>query len=152
MPLDFLPRSSRFSCAPSPLRQPFISLRFKLMLGFALVSGLVFIGLYGWLYSKALNRVREGLKRDMVNTLDGAIAGIDSAEFSQLSQLPAPQGEPVPSSNSLYQHHQQWLIRIHNVEPRANPYTLIKGAKPFIKTSRKSKVENRNPKGVFPNG
>jgi len=23
---------------------------------------------------------------------------------------------------------------------------------PFIKTSRKSKVENRNPKGVFPNG
>jgi len=152
MSLDFLPRSSRFSYAPSALRHPFISLRFKLMLGFALVSGLVFIGLYGWLYSKALNRVREGLKRDMVNTLDGAIAGIDSAEFSQLSQLPAPQGEPVPSSNSLYQRHQQWLIRIHNVEPRANPYTLIKGAKPFIKTSRKSKVENRNPKGVFPNG
>ncbi|WP_448596991.1 sensor histidine kinase [Thermoleptolyngbya sp.] len=131
MSLDFLPRSGRFSCAPSPLRQPFISLRFKLMLGFALISGLVFIGLYGWLYSKALNRVREGLKRDMVNTLDGAIAGIDSAEFSQLSQLPAPQGEPVPSSNPLYQRHQQWLIRIHNIEPRANPYTLIKGAKPY---------------------
>ncbi len=131
MSLDFLPRSGRFSCAPSPLRHPFMSLRFKLMLGFALVSGLVFIGLYGWLYSKALNRVREGLKRDMVNTLDGAIAGIDSAEFSQLSQLPAPQDEPVPSSNPLYQRHQQWLIRIHNVEPRANPYTLIKGAKPY---------------------
>ncbi|MFQ3628197.1 MAG: hypothetical protein SNJ81_11545, partial [Cyanobacteriota bacterium] len=82
-----------------------MSLRFKLMLGFALVSGMVFIGLYGWLYSKALNRVREGLRRDMVNTLDGAIAGVDPAEFSQLSQLPAPQDQPVPSSNPLYERH-----------------------------------------------
>lgn len=131
MSLDFLPRRGRFSCAPPPPRHPFMSLQFKLMLGFALVSGLVFIGLYGLLYGKALNRVREGLRQDMVNTLDGAIAGIDAAEFLQLSQLPAPQDEPVPSSNPLYQRHQQWLIRIHNVEPRANPYTLIKGAKPY---------------------
>lgn len=131
MSLDFLPRSGRFSCSTSPPRSPFISLQFKLMLGFALVSGLVFVGLYGWLYSKALNRVREGLRQDMVNTLDGAIAGVDATEFSQLSQLPAPQGEPVPASNPLYQRHQEWLIRIHNVEPRANPYTLVKGTKPY---------------------
>ncbi|MFQ3636284.1 MAG: ATP-binding protein, partial [Cyanobacteriota bacterium] len=131
MSFDFLPRSGRFSCAPSPPCNPFMSLRFKLMLGFALVSGMVFIGLYGWLYSKALNRVREGLKQDMVNTLDGAIAGVDPAEFSQLSQLPAPQDQPVPSSNPLYERHQQWLIHVHNVEPRANPYTLIKGTKPY---------------------
>ncbi|WP_225910605.1 sensor histidine kinase [Thermoleptolyngbya sichuanensis] len=131
MSLDFLPRSGRFSCSTSQPRSPFISLQFKLMLGFALVSGLVFVGLYGWLYSKALNRVREGLRQDMVNTLDGAIAGVDATEFSQLSQLPAPQGEPVPASNPLYQRHQEWLIRIHNVEPRANPYTLVKGAKPY---------------------
>lgn len=131
MSLDFLPRSGRFSYSTSQPRHPFMSLRFKLMLGFALVSGLVFVGLYGWLYSKALNRVREGLRQDLVNTLEGAIAGVDSAEFSQLSQLPAPQDEPVPSSNPLYQRHQEWLLRIHSVEPRAIPHTLVKGAKPY---------------------
>ncbi|GAB4142379.1 MAG: hypothetical protein Fur0046_18870 [Cyanobacteria bacterium J069] len=101
------------------------------MTGFALVSGGVFLGLYGWFYTNTVQRSMEGLQGDMVNTLEGAIAGVDTAEFLTLSQLPAPQDEPVPTRNSFYQKHQQWLIRIHQIEPRANPYTLVRGTQPY---------------------
>ncbi|GAB4458193.1 MAG: hypothetical protein OHK0037_01670 [Elainellaceae cyanobacterium] len=101
------------------------------MSGFALVSGVVFVGLYGLFYSTTIDRAMQGLKEDMVNTLNGAIAGLDAAEFSQLSQVPASQNQPVPSSNPLYQRHQRWLIQVHDIEPRANPYTLIKGKEAY---------------------
>jgi signal transduction histidine kinase len=131
MPLDFLRRSDRSKRSLSQLRHPFVGIRFKLISGFALVSGTVFVCLYGWFYNNTVDRAMQGLQQDMVNTLEGAIAGVDSSEFSYLSQLPTPQDTPVPSQNPIYQRHQQWLIRVHDIEPRANPYTLVKGATPY---------------------
>ena len=37
----------------------------------------------------------------------------------------------VPSQDPLYQHHQNWLIDVNSVEPRAiNTYTYVKGSQP----------------------
>lgn len=109
----------------------FVSLRVKLLLSFTVVCGLVFTGLYCWFYNYASQKALERIEEDMVDTLKGAIAGVDGDEYEALAAADVPQGEDVPSQNPLYQAHQQWLREVNQIEPRANPYTVIKGDEPY---------------------
>jgi len=63
--------------------------------------------------------------------LSGATQGIDAEEFQTLAAVEIPQGQILPLTNPLYQKHQAWLQTVHQIEPRANPYTFVAGHKPY---------------------
>lgn len=120
---------------PTPLppapRTRFVSLRLKLLLGFTIVYSLVFAGTYSWFYLDSTDRAIKRTQKSLVDTLEGAIEGIDAEEFQSLSRIKVPQGQPLPLTNPLYQKHQEWLKVVHQIEPRANPYTFIPSRNPY---------------------
>lgn len=108
----------------------FVSLRLKLLLGFTIVYSIVFATAYVWFYRYATDRAMQRIQQDLVDTLAGTIAGIDADEFQTLAAVKVPEGQILPLNNSLYRKHQEWLRIIHQIEPRANPYTFVPGPKP----------------------
>jgi signal transduction histidine kinase/ActR/RegA family two-component response regulator len=116
---------------PKAKRIQFISLRLKLLVGFTVVYGIVFATAYGWFYRYSTDRAMQRIRQDLVDTLEGTIQGIDGDEFRALAAAELPNGQILPLDNPLYQKHQAWLQTIHQIEPRANPYTLIPGSHPY---------------------
>jgi signal transduction histidine kinase len=116
-----------------PQWQPgrFISLRVKLLFGFTIVFSAVFAGAYGWFYTYSTDKALARTRADLVDTLNGTIAGIDGDEFEQLAQAEVLPGQDVPLHNPLYRAHQDWLHKVHLIEPRAIPYTFIRGSQPY---------------------
>ncbi len=119
------------SDAQKKRRTRFFSLRVKLLMGFTVLFTIVFAGAYYWFYSFATNMAMERIQDDMLNTLNGGIAGINGDEFAAMAQDAKPEASGMPDSDPRYQRHQDWLIRLHMVEPRGNPYTFVKGSKPY---------------------
>ncbi|GEM_PF-7003210 len=119
-----------FRPSRAPLKR-FVSLRSKLLVSFTLVCGVAFSGLYWWFYGFVTQRALDRLETDLVDTLRGAIAGIDTEDFSALASVKLQPGQTVPENNLLYQQHQRWLLNVKQIEPRANAYSLIKGSKPY---------------------
>ncbi|MFB2894067.1 hypothetical protein ACE1CI_14245 [Aerosakkonemataceae cyanobacterium BLCC-F50] len=109
----------------------FISLRFKLLLGFTIVYSIISVATYGWFYRYSTDKAMQRIEQDLVDTLKGAVKGIDAEEFETLAQVKVPERQILPLANLLYQKHQQWLNLVHQIEPRANPYTFIVGSKPY---------------------
>jgi TIR domain len=68
---------------------------------------------------------RQRVEQTMQETLKGAIAGINGAEFAQLAQVKLPPGQLEPVNNPLYQKHQDWLKTIHQIAPAALPTTYL---------------------------
>jgi len=112
-------------------RAKFISLRLKLLVGFTVVYSVVFATAYAWFYRFSSDRAMQRIQKDLVVTLEGAIQGIDPEEFQLLAVVEVPQGQTLPTEHSLYQEHQAWLQTVHQIEPRANPYTFVAGHKPY---------------------
>ncbi len=123
-----LPATLRLGRAPLNC---FVSLPSKLLVSFTLVCGVAFSGLYWWFYGFITQRALDRLETDLVDTLMGAIAGIDTEDFSALAAVKLQPGQTVPENNRLYQQHQRWLLNVKQIEPRANAYTLIKGNQPY---------------------
>ncbi len=109
----------------------FISLRIKLLIGFTVVIAIFYTSAYHWFYQFAVNRAVQRIREDLVGTLKGAIAGIDGDQFEALSKITLPPGQHEPLDNPLYTAHQNWLYRVSLVENRANPFTFIRGQKPY---------------------
>ena len=112
-------------------RRRFLSLRIKLVLGFTLVFNAVFVLTFIWFYTFASNSATNQIRADLVDTLNGALAGIDGDEFARLTQVTLRDGEDVPRHNALYQRHQAWLDSIRKIEPNASPYTFVAGDAPY---------------------
>jgi HAMP domain-containing protein len=115
---------------PNPKRAFFLSLRWKLLIGFTLLFTVVFAGAYYWFYTFSTQAAVGRIQEDLVETLHAAVKGVDSdalealAKEGQAGRLGAPEADP------RYLEHQAWLGTVHEIEPRANPYTYIKGAAP----------------------
>ncbi len=112
-------------------RSRFISLRVKLLFGFTILFAVVFAGAYYWFYNFATNMALDRIRDDMLSTLNGAIAGINGDEFADMAQNAQPEASGMPDSDPRYQRHQDWIARLHLVEPRGNPYTFVHGTKPY---------------------
>jgi PAS domain S-box-containing protein len=104
----------------------FVSLRVKILAGLTLTLSLVFVGVFGWFYTYSTRTFFNKLQVDMVNTLNGAIEGMDVEEFKKLA-ADAREGR---DGDAAYWQHIRWLETIHRLEPRAYPYTYIKGGRP----------------------
>jgi HAMP domain-containing protein len=107
----------------------FISLRVKLLFGFTLLFGIIVGGIYYWFYRFAIDIAMHQIEADMVNTLEAAIDGIDGDEFVALA-TEGKSREDGLTDDPRYWRQLDWLNTIHKIEPRAWPYTYVRGNKP----------------------
>jgi len=107
----------------------FVSLRVKLLVGFTVLFSVVFAVAFYWFYSFATDRALRRIEEDMVDTLNGAIACVDGDEFISLAREGKPRDDGL-TDDPRYWRHLDWLETVHNIEPRAYPYTFVKGDKP----------------------
>jgi signal transduction histidine kinase len=117
--------------SPKVQQTQFLSLRLKLLLGFTIVYSIVFASAYAWFYHYSTSRATQRIRQDLVDTLEGTITGIDAEKFQALAAVEVPEGQILPLDNPLYQDHQEWLRVIHQIEPRATPYTFVRGSKAY---------------------
>lgn len=141
-----------------PILKPsgrFLSLRLKIWLGFTLIFIPVFIGSYIWFYNYTKDRVFQTITDDLIQTLHGALSGMDKEGFAQLYEEESannpmcPPEKPTadtppelngyyPEENPLYIAHENWLRAIQQTELKEDPfgdptketmrlYTYIKG-------------------------
>jgi len=111
-----------------PLRVRF-SLRYKLLISFFLMFSIAFAAAYYWFWTYSTRTATDRIQTDLVDTLHGTLKGIDGDEFEALVKEGIADDTGVPSQDPLYLHHQNWLIAVNGVEPRAyNTYTYIKGS------------------------
>lgn len=71
---------------------------------------------------RALHLIRE----NMIDTLNGALTGIDGDRFEDLANLPIRADGRPPIDEPMYEAHQDWLLTINRLEPRAYAYTYIR--------------------------
>jgi HAMP domain-containing protein len=104
----------------------FVSLRVQLLVAFTVLFTLVFAGAFYWFYTFATNSALTRIHDDLEDTVTGAVAGIDPEEFRGLVN----EGKARPDGQSddpRYQKILAWMDTVHRIEPRAYPYTYIKG-------------------------
>ncbi len=105
---------------PKPKRKFYLSLRIKLLTAFTVLFSIVFAGAFLWFLSYATNSALNSIKADLVDTLNGAVAGINGDEFKALAATGS-------STDPRYLSHLDWIKTVHSLEPRAFPYTYVKG-------------------------
>jgi HAMP domain-containing protein len=106
-------------------KRPFISLRAKILVGFTLLFSIVFAAAFYWFFQFATTMALGQIEEDMVNTLKAGAAGVDGDDFAKLAV--AEKNEEGFSDDPLYDEHMDWLITMHELEPRAYPYTWVRG-------------------------
>lgn len=120
----------------------FISLRVKIWIAFILIFTPVFVASYIWFYLYTSTKVLDNISENLVDTVAGAIEGIDVDHFTQLIEderannllCPPEAGSTengyYPYDNALYMEHVTWLTTVGELNPNARLYTYIKGEKP----------------------
>jgi HAMP domain-containing protein len=132
----------------------FVSLRVKLLVGFALlfivfalIVALGLSGVFNWFRGFATDMALQRITEDLRITLEGAAKSIDADELVAwyergkdlygddiaLCGLPPEEGGIVCdelTQDPAYQAHLDWLDAVHQVEPRAWPYAFVKSDDP----------------------
>ena len=124
-------------------KKRYLSLRIKIWFAFILIFTPVFVASYIWFYLYTSERVLYSVSEDLVQTVEGAIEGMDVEGFVALYEeesannplCPPKLGDgPAESGyypeNELYWEHVTWLSIVEHIEPEANVYTYIKGDEP----------------------
>jgi class 3 adenylate cyclase len=86
----------------------------------------VFAAVFAWVYANATKRATDRLRGDLDDTLRGAAASIDAEELVALYR----EGTPNPagfSDDPRYARIESLFEIVHRVEPRAWPYTFVRG-------------------------
>jgi methyl-accepting chemotaxis protein len=108
-----------------------LSLRYKLVVGFFLVFSIPFAIAYYWFWHYSIDTAMSRIHDDLLSVLQGTIRGIDSVEFEALVKEGKPDASGVPSQDARYQRHQNWLIQVNWIQPKAYAvYSYIKGDGP----------------------
>ena len=137
--------SESLASTPKPQGR-FVSLQFKLIVGFTLIFTLVFAVTYYWFYDFAEREAMQQIKQGLYDTIVGATrTGIlgadgkthinDTTEIINGDELEGLIKEGQVRSDGLTDDPRYWsqvqvLCDIRRIEPRASPYTYIKGDKP----------------------
>lgn len=118
---------SQAQSAVKTVKQPrFVSLRWRLLIGFTLVFSSVFAVAYYWFYTFSTDKAIARLKQDLRETTIGAAAGVDVDELLALYR----EGKRNPAGNSddpRYQNQLEWFKTVHNISPDVYPYSYILG-------------------------
>jgi len=141
-------------------RRRYVSLRLKIWLGFILIFTPVFVASYYWFYQYTTDRVFKSISDGLVNTVNGAVKGMDTASFVKLYQDEStndPACSPstgnakgyYPEDNPLYAAHEQWLYTVMQISPNTRIYTYVKGPGPGDIVAIGSTGYFREPRGGF---
>jgi HAMP domain-containing protein len=106
--------------------RPFVSLRWKLVIGFTLVFTVVFAGAYYWFYYFSTERALERIRVELQDTIRGAAAGLDGDSLVRLFE----EGEVNAAGFSDHEEYiaqLRWFQTVQSLEPRAWPYTYVPG-------------------------
>ena len=111
---------------PTRQAKPFVSLKWKLLIGFAFIFTVVFAATFIWFYEFSSHRALSRVHQDLLHTLNGAVAGIEVDAVERLIDAMAADGD---SSQSVMAHRSllNWLYVVRDIEPRAWPYIYIPG-------------------------
>ena len=114
-------------------KKRYLSLRIKIWIAFILIFTPVFIASYVWFYLYTSDRVLNSVSEDLVQTVEGALEGMDKEGFVTLYKeerennplCPPALGVGVEDSgyypeNPLYWEHVTWLSVVEHIEPEAN--------------------------------
>jgi len=118
----------------------FISLQTKLIVGFTLIFTVVFASTYYWFYTFARNEAVGQIKQGLYDTINGATA---TGVLGKGDSVPTINGDnmeglimegQIRDGDGLTDDPRYWeqikiLCDIRRIEPRASPYTYIKGEK-----------------------
>ncbi len=104
----------------------FISLRVKLLVGFTLLFSVVFAIAFYWFFAFATDMALTKIEEDMVTTLYGAIEGIDGDVFAAMAREAESRADGL-TDDPRYWEHQAWIEIVHQLEPRAYPYSWVRG-------------------------
>lgn len=115
--------------APSTPRRPFLSLRWKLVLGFTLVFTLVFTLAYYWFYFFSTEQAIDRIRVELQDTILGAAAGLDSASLTRLFEEGTVNAAGF-SDHPDYAAQLAWFETVQSLEQRAWPYTYVAGPEP----------------------
>ena len=99
----------------------FVSLRWKLLLGFTVVFTPLTGGIFYWFYSFTNERVVRRVHDDLLRTLTGAVAGVDVEQLLALAR----DGEANAagfSDDPRFEDQLDWLDHVHGIESQAWPY------------------------------
>jgi len=139
----------------------FVSLRVKLVIGFTVIFTPVFAASYFWFYQYTTQVATYQITNDLLNTVNGAVQGMDITGFQTLYQQestnnpncpPAGSGNDVGGyypTNQLYWDHVNWLHAVQAVQPQTRIYTYIKGTRPGEIIAIGSTGVFRTPRGGF---
>jgi hypothetical protein len=106
----------------------FVSLHLKILVGFTLIFSAVFAGAFIWFLNFATDQALVRIKQDLLDTLKGAAAGVNGDELVALYETGQPNAEGF-SDDPRYINQLNWLQQVHDLEPRAWPYTYVRGEK-----------------------
>jgi len=109
----------------------FISLRVQLLVGFTLLFSVVFAVAFFWFYSFASDMALQRIRKDLADTLIAAAEGVDAELMVELAREGTLDTGVYPD-DSRYWEHVNWLVTVHNIEPRhlqrAGDYGVAAGA------------------------
>jgi HAMP domain-containing protein len=111
---------------PGIKKPMFLSLRWKLLIGFTLIFSGVFAGAFCWFYTFSTYKAISRLEEDLVNTAIGTAEGVDVPELLDLYQQGQRNAQGF-SDDRRYQHQLDWFKTIQQVDPRVYPYSFIVG-------------------------
>lgn len=122
-------------------RRRFVSLQTKLIIGFTLIFTLVFASTYYWFYDFAQREAMDQIKEGLFDTIIGATeTGIlEDGDRVQIIDGDAMEGliregqvgeDGFTSDDPRYWDQVSVLCEIKRLEPRASPYTYIRGDDP----------------------
>jgi len=104
----------------------FVSLRFKLLLGFTLLFFVVFAVAFYWFYTFASGVAEDRIRTDLNNTLIATAAGIDGDAFLALYNE-AERNADGYTDDSRYWALAEWLNTVHDIDQRSWSYTYVEG-------------------------
>jgi len=107
----------------------FVSMRVKLLVSLTLLFSIVFAAAFFWFSQLATQIALRRIEEDLVNTLQAAAAGVNGDELVALVQEGEPNAEGF-SDDPRYIRQMDWLQQVHDIEPRAWPYTYVAGDEP----------------------
>jgi len=149
--------------AQARARRRYVSLRVKIWIGFILIFTPVFVASYYWFYQFTSASVFNRISTNLVDTVNGAVQGMDVDNFVALYQeetannpkcpttveTPKEENGYYPEANPRYLAHEEWLRTVQQISPNIRIYTYVKGPGPGDIIAVGSTGYFRNPRGGF---
>ncbi len=104
-------------------------LRSQLVALFTIAFTVVFAAVFYWVYAFTTARTMEQLRADLNDTLAGVVAGIDGDDVAALYRDGVPRQDGF-SDDPRYVKELAFFKQVHTLEPRAQPYTMVRGDRP----------------------